>query len=205
MISGSNSVTQQEVVASNPASFSGRGFYSGGGFSNVFGTPSYQQEAVNNFFKNHDPEYLYYETTGGFNASTALGRYNVSPPRRGISSTDINQRIGRGYPDVSANGGPIPTYSNGKPYVQNGTSAAVPIWASILTRINEARLAANKSTVGFVNPTLYSNTQVLNDITEGYGYGCNTTGFSAAEGWDPITGLGTPRFGDLMDLFMGMP
>ena len=48
------------------------------------------------------------------------------------------------------------------------------------------------------------NPQVMNDITEGYGYGCNTTGFSAAEGWDPISGLGTPNYPKLLDLFMSM-
>ena len=36
----------------------------------------------------------------------------------------------------------------------SGTSVSVPIWASILTLINEERLAQNKSTVGFVNPIL---------------------------------------------------
>jgi hypothetical protein len=33
---------------------------------------------------------------------------------------------------------------------------------------------------------------MLNDITNGTNPGCGTAGFSAARGWDPVTGLGTP-------------
>ena len=106
---------------------------------------------------------------------------------------------------MSANGGPIPTFIDGGTLTTlNGTSAATPLWAAILNRINEERLAANKSTVGFVNPVLYANPKVMKDITEGYGYGCNTTGFAAAEGWDPVTGLGTPNYPALLDLLMSM-
>ena len=61
-------------------------FSSGGGFSNIFDTPSYQQAAVAAFFKNHDPPYPYY-TNGNYNNSNGL--YN---------------RNGRGIPDVAANG-----------------------------------------------------------------------------------------------------
>lgn len=41
-----------------------------------------------------------------------------------------------------------------------GTSASTPIFASVLTRINEERLRAGKKTVGFVNPVLVSNSNV---------------------------------------------
>jgi tripeptidyl-peptidase-1 len=85
-----------------------------------------------------------------------------------------------------------------------GTSAAAPAFASILNLINEERLAANKSTVGFVNPTLYANPQVLHDITSGTNPGCNTTGFSASAGWDPVTGLGTPNYPKMLELFMSL-
>lgn len=56
---------------------------------------------------------------------------------------------------------------NGVPELIGGTSAAAPTFAAILNRINEERLAAGKTTVGFVNPTLYANPQVLHDITVG--------------------------------------
>ncbi|KAL2255855.1 hypothetical protein VTK26DRAFT_2608 [Humicola hyalothermophila] len=87
----------------------------------------------------------------------------------------------------------------------HGTSVAVPIWASILTLINEERLAANKSTVGFVHQVLYDHPEVFTDITRGSNPGCGSKGFEATEGWDPVTGLGTPIFPKLLELFMSLP
>ena len=78
MIQGNNSVTQPEVVADNPLYNYGRGFHSGGGFSNVFPAPVYQQSALDNFFSKHNPQYLSYNTTDGLPPNTTLGRYNVS-------------------------------------------------------------------------------------------------------------------------------
>jgi hypothetical protein len=36
--------------------------------------------------------------------------------------------------------------------------------------------------------------QAFNDITTGSNPGCSTNGFSAAKGWDPVTGMGSPNF-----------
>lgn len=47
-------------------------------------------------------------------------------------------------------------WGQGEPYLVGGTSASAPTFAAILTRINEERLSAGKSTVGFVNPVLVS-------------------------------------------------
>jgi tripeptidyl-peptidase-1 len=46
---------------------------------------------------------------------------------------------------------------------------------------------------------------VLNDVTTGGNQGCGTKGFTAVEGWDPVTGLGTPNFPAMVDLFIGLP
>ena len=35
-----------------------------------------------------------------------------------------------------------------------GTSASTPVVASIITLINDARMAAGKKSVGFINPTV---------------------------------------------------
>ena len=40
------------------------------------------------------------------------------------------------------------------PSTIGGTSASAPVFGAILNRINEERIAAGKSTVGFVNHTL---------------------------------------------------
>lgn len=68
-----------------------------------------------------------------------------------------------------------------------------------MVRINEERLAAGKTTVGFVNPVIYANPSAFHDITKGTNPGCGTVGFTAAKGWDPVTGLGTPDFPSLLE------
>lgn len=39
---------------------------------------------------------------------------------------------------------------------RQGTSLSAPIWASIITLVNEERIAIGKKPVGFLNPTLVS-------------------------------------------------
>jgi tripeptidyl-peptidase-1 len=117
----------------------------------------------------------------------------------------LYNRLGRGYPDVSANGDNIATFIQGNFTLEGGTSASTPIFASIINRINEERLAVGKNTVGFVNPVLYSNPHLLNDITNGTNPGCGTEGFRAVRGWDPVSGLGTPNFGRMLELWMDLP
>jgi hypothetical protein len=54
--------------------------------------------------------------------------------------------------------------------------------------VNQQRVAAGGTTVGFVNPTLYTSTSAFHDITEG-----NNGSFKAGAGWDACTGLGSPK------------
>jgi tripeptidyl-peptidase-1 len=162
-------------------------FGSGGGFSNIYPIPSYQSKAVNGYLTNHKPPYISYSATIDHGIDAGGGAYN---------------RNGRGYPDVSVVGDNLVIFNRGTPVLIGGTSASAPVWASLINRINEERLAAGKSTVGFVNPTLYANPGVMHDITTGNNPGCNTNGFSASTGWDPVTGLGTSNCPALLKLFM---
>jgi hypothetical protein len=73
--------------------------------------------------------------------------------------------------------------------------------AGMVSLVNAARRAKGKSTLGFLNPALYAlHEQFANDITSGdnhclaAGTGCCHLGFKAAEGWDPVTGLGSVNF-----------
>ena len=50
---------------------------------------------------------------------------------------------------------------NGFTEIIGGTSLSSPVFASVLTRINEERLLAGKSTVGFVQPALVSSLAAL--------------------------------------------
>jgi tripeptidyl-peptidase-1 len=84
------------------------------------------------------------------------------PPEYNSSQFNIT---GRAYPDVSAFGNRINIYSNGKALVDSGTSASTPLFASIITLINEKRVAANKTTVGFLNPALYANPDAFTDVS----------------------------------------
>ena len=52
----------------------------------------------------------------------------------------------------------------------------------MINMVNEQRLAAGKSVVGFVNPALYANPGAMNDVTNGKNPGCGTNGFSAVKG-----------------------
>ncbi|KAJ5711583.1 subtilisin-like protein [Penicillium malachiteum] len=164
-------------------------FSTSGGFSNYFPQPDYQKSAVEKYFKTADLSYPYYSEFE-VDVNTTKGLYN---------------RIGRAYPDVSANGANFRAYTDGVDYFYYGSSLASPLFASVLTLINEERLLKGKGTVGFVNPVLYAHADVLNDITNGTNAGCGTYGFAAIEGWDPATGLGTPNFPKMKELFLSLP
>jgi tripeptidyl-peptidase-1 len=60
-----------------------------------------------------------------------------------------------------------------------GTSAAAPVVASIIARLNDARLCAGKPALGFLNPLIYQYADKggFTDITSGQSWGCggNTT------------------------------
>ena len=169
--------------------------YSGGGFSNNFALPSYQQSAVSSYFANHKPPY------------TAT-QYN-------------NTQKSRGYPDVAANGANYVVVVDGTAQLVYGTSASSPTFAAVVAIVNEYRAQAGKGPVGFLNPTFYANPGVFNDITSGNNPGCGTNGFSAVTGWDPVTGeftawprvdrclltdagLGTPNTSKLVSLYQSL-
>jgi tripeptidyl-peptidase-1 len=120
-------------------------FPSGGGFSNIYEIPSYQSSAVSGYLTNHKPTYKSYQTVNSTNIGANGGIYNSA---------------GRGYPDVSAVGDNVAIFTGGQEGLIGGTSASSPCFGAILNRINEERIAAGKSTIGFVNPTLVSRKEL---------------------------------------------
>ena len=154
--------------------------YSGGGFSNVFPMPAYQANALAFYFQHHTPD-----------------KYN--------STIYNDSQTARGFPDVSANGANYVIGVDGTLGLVYGTSASSPVFGAVVTQLNNARLAAGKSAIGFLNPTLYAFPAALNDITLGDNQGCGTQGFRAVKGWDPLTGLGTPNYPKLLEVFMALP
>jgi kumamolisin len=126
----------------------------GGGISDVFEVPSYQQ--------------------------------NIALPR---SVKDGGLR--RGVPDVAAAAGQTPGYRiilNGKPIVKNGTSAATPVWASLIAMVNARR----GQPIGLVQPILYGNPLLCRSILKGNNR-VDGVGYDAGPGWNPCTGLGVPN------------
>ena len=87
--------------------------------------------------------------------------------------------------------------------------------AALFNRIIEERIRAGKrGRIGLVNPTLYKNPGVLNDITKGSNGLCvkhlrllfgKEYGYNCTDGWDPVTGLGTPKYPELLKVFMDLP
>lgn len=104
----------------------------------------------------------------------------------------VSRTPGRGVPDVAANADlhtGYQIYFEGQSGVAAGTSAAAPMWAALIVRLNEAL----GQRVGFLHPRLYAliseGAPVLHRITQG-GNGA----WFASEGalWNACTGLGTP-------------
>lgn len=157
--------------------------FSAGGFSNYFGRPSWQNGQATGYINNLN--------------GTHAGFYNAS---------------GRAFPDVAAVGQRYVILANGTQSMESGTSASTPVFATMIALINDKRLRAGKPPLGFLNPLLYSQNASLafTDITTGRSSNCyygdnGELGWSASAGWDPLTGLGTPNFNTLADIFVIPP
>jgi len=148
---------------------------SGGGFSKYFVRERYQDDAVVRFFQN----------VGGLH----YGLYNPS---------------GRAIPDISAQALHYKIVTNRQRKLYRGTSCAAPTVAGIISLLNDHLISRDKAPLGWLNPWLYGRASAgLNDITSGSNPGCNTEGFTAIAGWDPVTGLGTPNFDRLEEIIDG--
>lgn len=99
----------------------------------------------------------------------------------------------RGVPDVAAEADPDTGYSvrvDGEEQVLGGTSAAAPLWAALVARVNQRRARP----MGLVAPKLYGPARsALRDVTSG-----SNGAYTARIGWDECTGLGTPRGAELL-------
>lgn len=163
-------------------------FFSSGGFSDYWPRPKWQEEAVSD----------YLETLG----DKFEGLYNAK---------------GRAFPDVSFQGQNFAIYDKGALGTVSGTSCSSPAFGALIGLLNDARLRKNKPVMGFLNPWLYSKAKdSLNDIVHGGSKGCDGrnrfngtpngspvvpfASWNATEGWDPVTGLGTPDFASLLEV-----
>ena len=109
-----------------------------------------------------------------------------------------NDQTGRGVPDVAGDADPATGYTvaiDGESTTVGGTSAVAPLWAALIALANQS-LGAK---VGFVNAALYATPAAFTDITTG-----NNNGYSCGPGWDPVTGLGTPKGDAVLSALKGL-
>lgn len=143
---------------------------SGGGFSNYFTRPSFQDDAVAAYLK-----------------------------QPGLPESKMYNAKGAGFPDISAQAIQYDTCSDAFFYPYDGTSCACPTVAGLFAMLNQVRAEAGKPALGYLNPWLYQNEgKGFNDITEGNNNYCDSpTAFPATHGWDSVSGWGSPDFSAL--------
>lgn len=73
----------------------------GGGFSNLYPQPKYQKIAAGIYFHEHDAGFSYYSRIAIDSGNIS---HTIDPDYLAGNSGGIYNRIGRGYPDVSAIG-----------------------------------------------------------------------------------------------------
>ncbi len=86
-----------------------------------------------------------------------------------------------------------------------GTSFAAPRWAGFLALVNQQVASGSNSSLGFVNPAIYSIGQSpsynsdFHDITSGNNNNGQGQSFNAVVGYDLVTGWGSPNGQNLID------
>ncbi|KAI0287619.1 tripeptidyl peptidase A [Russula brevipes] len=97
--------------------------FSGGGFSDIFPRPKWQEAAVAKFLKT-------------LSKGTYAGFFNPD---------------GRAFPDVAAQANNFRIFFQGNATHISGTSAATPSFAGLIALLNDARIAVGKRPLGFLN------------------------------------------------------
>jgi tripeptidyl-peptidase-1 len=149
-------------------------FKSGGGWDITFPRPSYQDSAVRTYL----------------NTAPNLPAYGYNSSNR--ATPDVSA-LGSEYFQVINGGGLTPV---------GGTSASTPTFSAIVTLLNQIRLDRGDQPLGFLNQWIYQTWAKHSDAFFDVVVGNNivpccqgeTSGFTTAAGWDPITGVGTPNF-----------
>ena len=157
---------------------------SGGGFSNFFNKPWWQENVSNKYLTS-----------------------NVSfPPARYFN------KIGRVYPDLALASHNYIIRVSGYYMAVDGTSASSPAVSGMISILNNLRLSQNKSTVGLVAPLLYdifNNCPLcFKDIVTGSNNSTEESnckyGYTATKGFDAVYGMGLPNFDEIYNYIKNM-
>jgi len=164
------------------------GFDTGGGFSVYSPQPAYQTQAVQAYLKS-----------------------GVQLPSSSVGWNPNN----RGFPDIGAIGENFCCLDPGSSCeLLAGTSASCPLIASLVTLLNNDRLNAGKSPLGFFNPIIYDmfdsnpSKYFSNQFTQQTNGGeCGTQfGFYSQPGfWSPLVGCGSPKFDQIKAYVDALP
>jgi subtilase family serine protease len=152
-------------------------------------------------------------TGGGFSTlvPTPIFQKQLHLASRGVPDVAYNAGINTGVLAVWSESG----LGANLVFRFGGTSAGSPQWAGLVALSAQLRHAR----VGYLNPQLYALSLLkpiynglFHDITTGnnsfvgtddLGNSVTVPGFSAAKGWDPTTGLGTPKANTLVPVLGG--
>eukprot|EP00178_Gracilaria_changii_P007955 TRINITY_DN24672_c0_g1_i1.p1 TRINITY_DN24672_c0_g1~~TRINITY_DN24672_c0_g1_i1.p1 ORF type:complete len:560 (-),score=75.16 TRINITY_DN24672_c0_g1_i1:59-1549(-) len=206
------------VIASGD---SGSGQYSRAGYNDGYLVPSWPASseyctAVGSTYFYEGNENVESATTqfgsgGGFSYEHTRPTWQDAAVKSYLASTKLPTakyaQNGRGTPDVSAMGEEFTIVMRGNKFPGvGGTSASTPTFAGIVSRLNDLRLNAGKSSLGQINKLIYSNPQMFYDVTIGSDkIGMNKQGWDCAKGWDPVTGMGTPNFVEMAKVLASLP
>ncbi|KAH3732962.1 tripeptidyl peptidase I precursor [Pelomyxa schiedti] len=159
----------------------------GGGFSQYFVAPKWQDNAIKAY----------------------LDKAPQLPPLSAFNSK------GRAYPDVSMMGHNYVVNIGGNWYQVSGSSASSPVFAALVTLINGERIKQGKPSLGWLTPILYQlgedHPEIFNDVTKGRNNCCAGNkesvvcckhGFTSTPGWDPVTGFGSVNYVKLKEALL---
>jgi len=125
-----------------------------------------------------------------------------------INSTNKGSTTLRNGPDVSANANftfyvcADQTTCTANEY--GGTSFATPMWAGYIALVNQQLASNGEPTIGFINPTIYAQNITSSYSTDFHDITSGTSGsFSAATGYDLVTGWGSPNGVGLINALAG--
>jgi subtilase family serine protease len=161
----------------------------GGGFANTSVMPEYQRAFVEQYVAN-------------------LAQLNLLPP------SGYYNAGGRVYPDVAMVGHNLLVAQEREFITVDGTSASAPIFGGLVSLLNDVRLKAGRPALGFINPLFYRIAREYPEAFFDVVYGsnnCGDVGFTptccpygwhALEGFDAVSGLGTPNFQYLKEIIL---
>jgi subtilase family serine protease len=153
--------------------------FSGGGYSILFQRPAFQSTLP----------------TGSSYVGSSVGAPGPNSNMRGV-------------PDVayqaSSGTGPLVYLGAFGWIVVGGTSCSAPQWAGLVAIADQISQASFGDNLGYINPGLYKigsdSTRYANDffdVTTGNNQTSSIPGYPVSQGWDAVTGLGTPNAANL--------